>query len=201
MMCGGGTAHRTLRGHCACSVCLSADSSLRTFPPTPHPPSGPVWHDVGPDGGPSELRSDRRAVRDRRAVGGHVLSGGVGSLAAPLFGTTGTNQHSPHAATPPKSLIFHAPRVIRTPDLLIRSRPVGEDVRDFSRTYAPRCSGRAHEKSRISPPKDTEKTQPDFPRKFCLARTVSCAWDGASGDASRPGPSPPPRMGTDLRVE
>jgi hypothetical protein len=35
MTCGGRNDALTLRGHCACLVCLSATSSLRTLPPPP----------------------------------------------------------------------------------------------------------------------------------------------------------------------
>ena len=165
----GRTGAAPFRCDCACLLCFLADAR-RTLPPTPPPSSGPANRSAGPGGGPSELRSDRLAVRDRRAVGGHVLSGGVGSLAAPPVGETGTKRHRANSLIPPNPLIFHAPRVIRTPDLLIRRRTVGGAVRDFSGTSALGCSGRAHEKSSISPQTGTRKAQCHYPRKFCLAR-------------------------------
>lgn len=197
MTCGGRNDALTLRGHCACLVCLSATSSLRTLPPTP-PSSGPASWSAGSDGGRSEFHTERRWRAVSALAGSGVLGRDVATLRSSLLSRTGTNKHSPLVATPPKYLILHAPRVARTPALLIRSRPVGGDIRDVSRTYASGCLSRAHEKSPISPPKDTEKTQSHRARKFPLARR---AWGCARGDASRPGTSPPPRMGTCPRVE
>jgi hypothetical protein len=176
MTCGGRNGALTLQGHCACLVCLSAESSLRTLPPTPQAPlrdpSGPACRGVGPGGGRSEFQAERRWRAASALAGSGVLGWGVATLRSPLLSQTGTNKHSPNPATPPKYLIFHAPRVIRTPDLLIRSRAIRGAVRDLSRTYAARCCGTAHEKSRISPQTGTQKAQPHSDRKFFLARTA-----------------------------
>src|SRR5262249_41392420 len=149
-------------------------------PPHPQAPSevppGPACCGVGPGGGRSELQAERRWRAASMVASGGVLSGGGGSLAAPLFGQMGTNRHSPHPATAPKSLIFHAPRLIRTADLLIR-RPAGAHaVRVFSRTSASRCYRTSHANGHKRRRAGTRWAQPYSPRNLFLARTARTDW-------------------------
>jgi len=189
---GGTQADRATVAGCVSSVvpisaCRAAEYSPHS--PTPHPAPRAGVHNAGPGGG----RDRSSAAQDRWADRGPVLVGGVASHGAPPVGPIGTEWHNRYEKVSPKSLILHAPRLIRTADLLIRSRTPNPHVRAVSRTSGDARSGRAHEKDPKIDQIGTTLAQPSHARNVLLARM------GRGGCACGQTDPHPPSSGTWVR--
>jgi|SRR5215467_2912595 len=175
--------------------CDAAESA----PPLPHRHPALRAGGISPDAGLRGGGGDRtEAAQDRWADRGPVLVGGVASHGAPLVGQIGTHApardavcdpklgfrsadsgsdwqqwHSAHLAGMPKSAILHAPRLIRTADLLIRSPAPNPHVRAVSRTSGAARPGRAHENQPKMDQIGTTLAQPQRASNLFLARTGS----------------------------
>src|SRR5262249_35516814 len=178
---GDARANRTSKATVPLRLCQSRMEPPRRAPtsPSPTPLAGLAFADAGPRAGAWSRCS---AAHDRWADRGHVLSGGVASHGAPPVGPIGTEWHNRYGTVSPKSVILHAPRLIRTADLLIVNHAPNPHLRAVSRTSGDARSGRAHEKDPKIDQIGTTLAQAGLARNFFLAGTArSGTW--LDGDA------------------
>ena len=136
----------------------------------PFPPHHPVSRAGVRDAGSGTAGADDPASRTASKLAAVAPRIAAGS-SVPL--PSGTEWHSPSCPTLPKSLILHAPRLIRTADLLIRSRHGAHQFRGVSRTSGAARRSRAQAKHPETTPSGTEVAQSYFGRKFFIARPAT----------------------------
>jgi len=175
--------------HCVSSVVpvctpVHRDPTARLTPTTPAPRAGVR------DAGPGVGGMDKPAVLAARMLAGGTPRTPLGTCPSDRIGT---QWHSALSRSPANYLISNAPRVTRTPALLIRSRTPNPQVRGFSRSSGAVRPGIPQENHPEIDQIGTTLAQPEFARNFFLARTDRAM--PACGDTPRGVPSPESERG------